>query len=65
MPEIHLKFMSYIADCLWVTAVGRQFVGEDKEPSYPRWHEVLNPPQPVPEISKGMYIEHLKSLRTV
>lgn len=61
--EMQVKFMAFVADNVWVTAVGRNFINENKEPTYPRWNDVLNPSKPVPEVTKQDYINHLKSLK--
>ena len=37
--------MEYVADQLWVQAAGKNFAQDDKNhtPTYPRWHEAVNP----------------------
>lgn len=49
------QWQNYIADCLWVLAVGRTFNDEDGNISYPRWHEIDNPQKehPVAQITKN------------
>lgn len=55
--------MNYVSDNLWVQGSGLVFQDSDKKPSYPRWHDVLNPPKPLPVVTKQDYIEHLKNLK--
>ena len=37
------KYEEYIADMLWVRAVGAKFVDDKEEPTAQRWSEIVNP----------------------
>ena len=49
-------YENYIADCLWVTAIGRNFIkgNKDRTPTLKRWSEINGSnPEKTAETDKG------------
>ena len=64
IQTLKIKHNAYIAECMWVLAVGRHFIDENKEPTLPRWSDFINPKkEETPQISKEYMKDHLRSLK--
>ena len=66
LMRLQVNHYAYTAECLWVLAVGRNFIDGEKEPTMPRWQEIVNPKKeekPI-EITKDDLKAYFRSLKS-